>query len=61
MKQVLKQMHGYGENEKMAEDDGGWFLGNRALELAETARACFHHPCTIPCKTVFQMDAWFSS
>ena len=61
MKQVLKWMHGYGENAKMADGDGGGFLGNRALEWAETAWACFHHPYTIPCKTVFQMDAWFSS
>ena len=46
-------MHGYGENEKMAEGDGGRFLGNRALELAKIAWACFHHPYTTPHKTVF--------
>ena len=61
MKQVLKRMHRYGENGKMADGDGGQFLGNRAPELAETAQACFHHPCMIPHKMVFQMDAWFSS
>ena len=45
----------------MADGDGGWFLGNRAPELHETAQACCHQPCTIPHKTVCQMDAWFSS
>jgi len=54
-------MHGYGENAKMAEGYGGLFLENRAPELVETAQACFHHPCTILHKTIFQMDAWFSS
>jgi len=52
MKHVLKQMHGYGENEKMAEGDGGWFIVIRAPELAEPARACFHHPCTTPQKMI---------
>lgn len=52
MKQFLKQMHGYGENEKMAEGDGGWFLGNRGPELAETVQASFHHPYTTPHKIV---------
>ena len=61
MKQVLKRMHGYGENAKMDDGDGGWFLGNRASELHETAQACCHRPCTIPHKMVCQMDAWFSS
>ena len=42
MKQVLKRMHSYGENAKMAYGDGGEFLGNRASELHETAQACFH-------------------
>ena len=45
----------------MADGDGGWFLGNRAPELAETSQAFCHQPCTIPHKTVCQMDAWFSS
>ena len=52
MKHVLKRMHGYGENATMAEGDGAWFLGNRAPELAETARACFHHRYTTPRKMV---------
>jgi len=61
MKQVLKRMDGYGENAKMDDGDGGLLLGNRAPEWAETDQACFHYPCTIPHKTLCQMDAWFSS
>ena len=61
MKQVLKEMHSYGENAKMDNGDGGRFIGNRASELHETAQACFHRPCTIPHKTVCQKDAWFST
>jgi len=45
----------------MDKGDGGLFLGNYESELAETAQACCHHPCTTPCKMTFQMDAWFSS
>ena len=61
MKEVLKRMHGYGENTKMADGDGGRFLGNRAPELDEISRSCFHCPYTTPPVTVLQMDAQFSS
>jgi len=61
MKQVLKRMHGYGENAKMAEGDGGWFLGNRAPEWDEIAWACCYHPYTTPPVTILQMDERFSS
>lgn len=45
-------MHGYQENEKMAEGDGGLFLGNHAPELAKIAQECCHDPYTTTCKTV---------
>ena len=35
MKQIFKWMYGYLENAKMAEGDGGQFLGNCALEFVE--------------------------
>lgn len=44
----------------MAEGDGGQFLGNRALEVAKIASACYHHPHATPNEMVFQMDAQFS-
>jgi len=37
MKQVFKWIHGYGENAKLVKGDGGQFLGNHALEVAEIA------------------------
>ena len=46
-------MHGYWENAKMAEVDGGQFLGNRELEFAEIAWACYHHPYETPHEIVF--------
>jgi len=55
------EMHRYGENAKMADGDGGIFLGNRELELDEISRPCCHRPYTTPPVTVLQMDARFSS
>ena len=37
MKQDFKWMQEYGENAKMAEGDGGQFLGNLALEFSKIA------------------------
>ena len=41
-------MHGSQEKLKMAEGDGGRFLGNCALEFSEIAWACYHHPYASP-------------
>jgi len=46
-------MHRYREKIKMAEGDGGLFLGNHALEFAEIAWECYHHPYASPHKTTF--------
>ena len=51
MKQIFKWMHEYRENAKMVEGDGGQFLGNYALEFAEIALACYHHPYASPPET----------
>lgn len=61
MKPFFKWMHGYGENAKMAEGDGGQFLGKRALEFSEIDWTCYHHPYPSPLETTWQIDAWFSS
>jgi len=50
-------MHGSQEKLKMAEGDGGQFLGNHALEFSEITGACYHHPYASPHEIVFQMDA----
>jgi len=54
-------MHGFWENAKMVEGDGGQFLRNRALEFAETSWECYHHSYASPPKTGWKMYAWFSS
>jgi len=50
MKHVFKWMNGYGENAKMADSDGGRFLGNRAPKLAKTTQACCDHLVQLPVK-----------
>jgi len=46
-------MHESREKLKMAEGDGGQFLGNRALEFSEISWACYHHPYASPHETNF--------
>jgi len=45
-------MHGSRGKLKMAEGDGGQFLGNRVLEFVEIACACYHHPYASPHETI---------
>jgi len=52
MEQVLKWIHGYGENEKIADSDGGRFPRKCAPELAKIAQACCHRPYTTPVVTI---------
>lgn len=53
IEKVSQWMHGFREKLKMAEGDIGQLLGNCALELAEIAWECCHHPYTIPHVTIF--------
>ena len=41
-------MYGFQGKLKMDEGDGGQFLGNRALQLAEIAWACYYYPYASP-------------
>lgn len=52
-KKIGQWMHGSREKLKMAEGDGGRFLGNRALQLVKISWECYHYPYAFPHKTNF--------
>ena len=54
MKQLLKWMHKYRENEKMVVGDGGQFLEMCAPEFAEIAWACYHHHMHLSMKHIIK-------
>jgi len=60
LKYIGQWIHEYREKIKMFVGDGGRFLKNCALEFAEIAWACYHHPYAYPHETYRAMDAWFS-
>jgi len=46
-------MHGSREKLKMAEGEGGRFLGNHVMEFVEIAWECYYHPYASPHETYF--------